>query len=791
MGSSRRASHAVAVLLLSSSAFTLQFLLTRVFSVLLWHHFVYFVVTLSFLGWTVGGSFFGALEAKSKTSHPGFLGACAGGFAVSSVLSIWLVCLASIRGWLDITSSHSTLAFSAVYFAVMVPFLFTGLFMLALFREEPARAGTTYFINLLGSAIGCLVFVFLLTPLGARGLLLWTVFLPPALLCTLELKRLPPLRRVSIFLVFLICGSLARQMPIQPNRAKQYWSMLPENDRRVERTEWNPISRIDVLSSSLFSRKIMTIDGDAQAPIFPLSARSVDTPHRFTAYRFLGGVPPKKALVIGTGGGADLLVARHYRAEKIIGVDVNPSSVRVLRSEYASWFEESERNGTFELHLEDGRSFVDRSADQYDLIMMYGVDSLAALNTGAYVLAENYLYTEEAFEKYWAHLSQTGVMQISRWCYPQAPREELRAFILAYRALRNQGVANPAAHLFVVIDKSDTPSADLILSRPVAGLSAMKSLSAFLKDSQLSLAFPQPADDIQKHGPNAYTRYVQSVGNGSEGDFFNTYPFQVTPVHDDNPFFFQYGRWSHLFAAHPAGPVYYEYLNGSWPMKILTLFFIHCALLSCLLLARPLWNARHCGVGWVARTGIHFASLGFGFIFVEMYFVQRLVLVLGHPIYSMIVVLPTLLLSAATGSLLSRKLLSSIGTILTACLVVLVALATQLAPLFLKQLVPLPLAERIAITVACLFPFGCLMGIPFPTAIREYSPKPALLPLAWTTNGITSVMGSMLAIVAAQIWGFSVVGQLGAGFYLVAMVSSSLFIEYRLALPWKPVWGTA
>ena len=792
-GTGQRHSHAVAVFLLSASAFTLQFLLTRIFSVLLWHHFVYFVVTLSLLGWTVGGSFFGVLETKAKTTSPGFRGLCAGGFAVSSVLSIWLVCQASNRGWLDIVSGNSTLAFSLVYFVVMVPFVFTGLFLLALFREDPAHAGKTYFINLLGSGAGCLVFVFFITPLGAQGLLLWTIFLPSALFCVVHLKALPPLRLTSIVLVLLICAFLAHQMPIEPNRAKQYWSSLPEEGRRVEFTEWNPISRIDVLSLG-GPRKMMTIDGDAQAPIFPLSTVGSpidDTPHRFTAYQFLDEVPPARALVIGTGGGADLLVARHFQAKKIVGVDVNPSSVRVLRSEYEPWFQAAEKNGSFELHLEDGRSFIERSRDRYDLIMMYGVDSLAALNTGAYVLAENYLYTQEAFEKYWDHLSSRGVMQISRWCYPSAPREELRAFVLAYHALEKRGVEDPASHLFVVVDGSGTPSADLIISKPIVSQASGKRLSAFLGVTGLSLAFPQPDEDVKKVGENAFMAYVRYAREGRADEFFALYPFQVTPVHDDNPFFFQYGRWSHLFTGYPMGPSYYEYLNGSWPMKILTLFFVHCALLSVLLLARPVWNARHCGARWMARTTVHFASLGYGFIFVEMYFIQRLVLVLGHPIYSMAVVLPGLLLSAAVGSLLSRRLDSGtrlVGTALTGVLGIAIAMATHFAPDLLERLVLIPSAARIGVALICLFPFGCLMGIPFPTAIREYSQKPALLPLAWTVNGVTSVMGSMLAVVAAQLWGFSRVGLIGAGFYFVATICSAWFVEFHWN--WKRSWKT-
>lgn len=97
--------------------------------------------------------------------------------------------------------------------------------------------------------------------------------------------------------------------------------------------------------------------------------------------------------------------------------------------------------------------------------------------------------------------------------------------------------------------------------------------------------------------------------------------------------------------------------------------------------------------------------------------------------------------------------------------------------MLLKQLVQISVAGRIGISLLFLFPFGCLMGIPFPIAIREYSRKPGLLPLAWTVNGVTSVMGSMLAIVAAQLWGFSRVGLIGAGFYFVAMVSSAWFVQ--------------
>ncbi len=453
----------------SALVLMLQLLQSRILAVQFWHHLVYFVITMGFIGFAASGTYLSISKRIQTVADRQFYAICLVGLALGILVSrvILAVLPTSHFGFLDL---GSILPLTAAYTALMIPYFFAGLLVGGALRREPKAGGTLYFASLAGSAAGCLGFVALIRPLGAP-ILLQFVFLTAAIPALL-LWRPNPKRTAASVGGLAVATLILGVLPVQPDRGKQYWS-FPEEP--VEFTEWNSISRIDVISSARMpSKKFILIDGDAKAPMFrlPLLAQGgapvvLDTPHRNALYTVAHPSAPDRVLVIGVGGGADVLTATLHGARSVDAVEINPTSARIVKDDYADFVGHLFSREGVTLYNEDGRSFAARSSNRYDAIMLFAVDSLAASSTGAYVLMENYLYTSEAFRRYWELLSDRGVLQIGRWHHPKAPSESLRVFTQAYEVLGAAGVKDPGRHLAVVGDplSDGAPFADILVSK--------------------------------------------------------------------------------------------------------------------------------------------------------------------------------------------------------------------------------------------------------------------------------------------------------------------------------------
>jgi hypothetical protein len=487
-------------------------------------------------------------------------------------------------------------------------------------------------------------------------------------------------------------------------------------------------------------------------------------------HRELTGKPANEVLVIGNGGAADSVAAMEQGAKSVTAVEINPTSYDLVRNRYADYMGNFFDFTNVSLVLEDGRSFVRNSAKKFDVMTIIGVDSLAAAASGAYVLAENYLYTEEALADYWDHLSDTGILQISRWHFPTAPRETLRVFTMAEAMLRKKGVADPFRHL-TVLTRSDAKAlsgsfASLLLSKAPIPPRSLGFFERGVDGHQLEVLFHPDSTG----NDNAYHRFAAAARAGKHEEFFRGYEFNVRPVTDDSPFLFHYGKWSHLIRPYTPGALGYDSMVGRWPFFILFALIAQCLVIGAVVVGYPLARVRKQvpALPWGRCLG-YFACLGVGFMFVEMYLIQRLVLILGHPVYSMGVTLPALLIAAAAGSYFSRTLdlrrPASRGALFAAIATGLVV-ALNAMPFILEQGLYFNLVGKIGLSLAAIFPVGFLMGMPFPAGLRTLPPE--LTPLAWASNGAFSVLASVLSVVLAMHWGFTFLAVGAAGLYLMA-----------------------
>jgi hypothetical protein len=421
------------------------------------------------------------------------------------------------------------------------------------------------------------------------------------------------------------------------------------------------------------------------------------------------------------------------------------------------------------LVVDEGRSFLRRSDERYDLVLGTMVDTWAATAAGAFALTENNLYTREAFRDYLARLAPGGVLSLTRW-YQTPPDQLLRILSLGRVVLAERGVRDPGRHFIVVRGKQEggqplATATVLLKAEPftddeVAGAEAFAERSGF---EVLYTPRTRPDNDL--------ARLVEAPDPEAFWDAFSS---DVSPPTDNRPFFFQSARPSQVFSR--------RWSRGEWRrtnLGTLVLFGVVgiSALVVALFILGPLLLARRRLAATRGRLPflLYFAALGAGFIVVEVVLVQKCVLFLGHPVYALTVVLFAVLLWSGIGSWLAGRVRDedaprALRTMLLAVAGLVVVAAFGLAPIF-YALVQLPAPLRILITVLSLAPLGLALGMPMPTGLRLLAGRaPELIPWAWGVNGAASVLGSVAAIALAMRWGFDVALLTAAALYVTAML---------------------
>jgi hypothetical protein len=479
-----------------------------------------------------------------------------------------------------------------------------------------------------------------------------------------------------------------------------------------------------------------------------------------------------------------VLTAKQYSAKHVDAVEINPTSTRIMQAEFSEFTGHLlTRDGVKLYNNEDGRSFAARTSHRYDVVMLFAVDSLAASSTGAYVLMENYLYTLEAFQRYWQLLTEKGFLQIGRWHHPHAPSESLRVFTQAYEALSREGVQDPGRHIAVIGDRQTqgAPFADIIVSKQPYTNGQADALRRFAETYRFEVVYLHPTLTSAGGPTNAFRSFAAAHTEGKSGEFYRLYPFNVAPVTDDGPFFFSYRRWSDVLPNRTTSSItYYDNIIGTKPLVLLIALVGLAVLLVLLLVVWPILSAR--GRYRVNRTDsvmlVFFSLIGVGFMFIEIPLIQRFVLLLGHPTYSMSVSLPGILLGAALGSYLSGR-----GRLTPTLRLAVAAIGIGLGTVVLhvghdaliRTVLAWTLEARLASVGLIAATFGVFMGIPFPTAIAALANRRGLIPLAWTVNGGTTVVASVVAIPIAMSWGFSAVLMIAVACYVVAWLAFTLW----------------
>ena len=761
--------------LTSFAALLLELALTRLFSVVLFYHFAFLAISIALLGLGAGGVFAYLWKTRLTAIDTRKLGArlC---MTNSVVVVVVLEIVLHVPVALEV-SGKNFLRLTTMYLAAAVPFFLTGLLFSVVFARESRRIPRLYGADLCGGALACLAVVPLLNWVGGPNVILVasTAMAAAGVIWSEARNSRRNAGLLALALIALIGANYSGRL-IDVVYAKGMY----RDPSWVEFARWNALSRVEVDRQG--QAKAVVIDADASTYIM-----NADLSHwQGTLWEHnLMSAPPALAnvlrphgefAIIGPGGGVDVLRAIANGSPSVTGIEINPIiATTIMRERYADYSQHLYQRPDVHIHVTDGRSFLRASPQHFDVVQMTLVDTWASTAAGAFALSENNLYTVEAFREYFDHLKPDGMIAITRWEF-RHPREALRVVAVAMDALHQLGVADPSRNFIVAsqgdLDEDGIPVVVLAKKTPFTALEEKAVITHFDHYYELnSLYLPsQP-------GKNPFSDLIAS---NDPYAFARGYAYNVAPVNDNAPFFFFTLKAGQILGEKGLrGGIDWK-VNLGVLVLLLVLVISVIAVLAFLIL--PL--ALKTGASRQSPLPIlYFVAVGLGYILVEIAFIQRFVLFLGHPTYALTVVIFLLMLSSGAGSLFSRRWLPRTELCWVPLLLVIAVLAADVffLPGRLAAWVGLALGYRQVICGAILIPLGFAMGMPFPTGLRALAAAPApefpaggdasntAVEWAWAMNAAASVMGSVLAMVIAIQFGLTATLACGAAAYLLAL----------------------
>jgi spermidine synthase len=773
------------LLLIAAATLLLEVVLTRILSVALWYHFAFMVVSTALFGMGFAGVALSVRRAPERISDRLLGGAAlsvplafAGGYALFNAVPFepFSLGLDSLQWvWMPLS-----------YLSVTLPFFCSGLTIAALLTRHAASVHRLYLADLLGAGLGSLAVVVLLPWLGGAGTVLAAAALAAlgaALVCWSGPRRLA-WGALALGLVLAGVAPWGEQLlTLRVSTDKVTGDGRPVGevlgDERVHlHAAWNTISRVDVLEhreGGRVQRSVLIDAGTAVTRLaHPEGPISQLGPTQDEEAFFLQLLTRPRVLVVGSGGGREVLLALRNGAAQVVGVEINPAINELVAERMADFTGGLYQDPRVVVYTDEARSFIRRDQTRYDLIHLPHTISNASMSSGSLSLAENHLMTREAFEDYLAHLAPGGVLLVTR---PEAhlPRllTTLRAALERREPARATDLPGTGLQGRVMLWRAPArgPGQSFYgglayVQRPL-GAAEVAGFRARLASRKLEpLYLPgDPPDGL----------YARLLGQPAPETVAVPFAAILTPATDDRPFFNQRVPFSEIGWSDLAG-VFSRGRGGRMALEdrpvaesSLLVLVAEIAALGVLLILGPLWVFRRralAGRGRLRTLGA-FVGLGLAYIVVEVGLLQRLNLYLGRPVVLFSTVLGSLLLASGLGSAFARRFTApraprwaawSAGGA--------AALVAGLAALVLDASLAWPLAARVAVAAALVGAPGFAMGMPFPLLVRQLEQTfPERIPWAWGVNGFASVVGSVGAVVLGMTAGFTAVLWIGVGLY--------------------------
>ncbi|KPL12167.1 hypothetical protein AMJ85_01800 [candidate division BRC1 bacterium SM23_51] len=773
-----------------------EILLTRIFSVTMWYHFAFVAISVAMFGMTVGAivvylrpHHFREERAKHRLAASSLL------FAVSIVASFLIhlripfITTASLAGLFSIV---------ATYVVISVPFVFSGICVCVALTKFPRQVSRLYAADLAGAAVGCILLIYTLEitdgPTAVIVVALFASIGSAFFAADCRRKKMVQLTWVvSVLLaLFVVLQTILATAQLSPLRL--VWVKgAPESRPLYEK--WNSFSRTSVTGNPhalehpvgwglspkyTFGRTVrqlhLTIDAGAATVLIGFDGDL--QAHEYLKYDLTNLVhyvrPNAKVLVVGTGGGRDILSAMAFGQPAVIGVEINKDIINAVNRKFGDFTGHLDRHPNILFVNDEARSYIARSKDKYDIIQISLIDTFAATAAGAFVLTENSIYTIEAWKVFLEHLTPRGVLTVTRWYFRGRPGEIYRLTSLGSAALTELGAADPRKHIFVakcmMAPEGSYPLdgvGTILVSREPFSEHDLDALEAAVQEMHFDLVL-SPRFSLDST--------FATIASGKDLDrFAAAYPINIAPPTDDSPFFFNMLRLRDVFSRQRRE-------QGVMTVNMRAVFVLGALLITvtaltflCIIVPLVL-TADKGSLRGAGPLLLFFSAIGFGFMLIEISQMQRLIIFLGHPTYGLSVVLFSLLLSGGLGSLSTQRLrdVSVKRSAITRMLLLLCALLVfgVLTPYATRAFQASTTVLRILVATGILFALGLFMGMAFPLGMKIASKRSAALtPWLWGMNGATSVCASVLAVAIALSASISTAFWTGFFCYAVALLT--------------------
>jgi hypothetical protein len=720
----------VAVFAVSVALLAYEILLLRFFSVQHFHHFAYAVISVAMLGGGAAGTLLVLLRERVRGRETALFAWAGAAFVALLVAAPMAAGAVPFESTALVWSWKAWGALLLVACALALPFLAGTAAVILAMLARPERTPALYAANLAGSGAGAVV--------------------------ALALLKLPP----------------PWNPRVSPFKALPQVEAYPAARRVAER--WSPLGWVVAVRTPAFHYApglslAYAESVPPQVAVFAdgeLAGAATEWRGRRANTGFLDWLPaaaayhiarPRSVLVLGSGPGLEVLGALAHGAERVVAVELNPDVVGVTRqvSDSASDVYSDPR---VELVVGDARSFVARTRERFDLIVLSSAETFGSAAAGLHALAEDYLTTTEALGTYLRSLTSGGVLSMTRWVRAP-PRDDVKMILTAAAALRSVGMRDVGADLVCL---RSWATATLLIRPQGFGAEDVSRLHEFaasrLLDADWLAGQVPPGARVFNRVARPMAREAAlavALGPDSAAALAARYVFDVRPPTDDRPYFGHFIRFRTLGRLMALGAASWLPF-AEWGYVAVLATLLEGALVAAVLMILPtvvLAKRAPAGGPPLAKVGIYFAAIGLGYLLVEMALIQQLQLLLGHPVYAVTAAIAALLIFSGAGSLWSARLAA--GWKPAASVAALVAADLAAAAAIVHAAQPLSLPVRVLLAFALLAPLGLAMGMPFPTGLRAVAGgPPGAVAWAWALNGFASVIAASVATLLAVEWGW-------------------------------------
>jgi spermidine synthase len=804
--------HVLLMMTTSAAVIVHEILLMRLMSITMWQHVAYMVISMALLGFGTSGSllFLAFKRIKKDVERWLLLLSCVA--AVSYPASFIFSQKLGLDPLQLLWRGSEWLKMLLDYLLLAIPFLFSGGIIGIIISGAGEKVHRMYAMDLVGAGAGALLVVpalYLAPP--------WVLLVPTGVLvlagslgCCFHVTR-PGWALMVLTFSGLLLVVAHHIMPSRPeiHNTKGLPMTLALPDARIEVRRVGPMGMIHVVDSAhirhapglslnfglesetgapqhLPRQKAIFVDGDGMSALSRFRGNTDELDHLdFTTPSLPYHVRrPQRVLIVGVGGGTDILLGIRHHTPRITAVEANGQMIDLLKGILSSFSGDLHRRPEVNLFQGEARQFLHATDGQFDLVQISLLDAFSASTGGLHASTENYLYTVEALEECLSRLTAGGILCLTRWL-KLPPRDSLRMIATAAAALRRLNISHqPERHLICI---RSWKTATLLVSGSPFTAEEVKRAKRFCEERGFDVSFYPGMREEEANRYDILQRPYYFLGAqallGPQADaFIRDYVFDVSPTDDDRPYFYHFLKLKRIKSL-------FQQLRSEWlPMVEWGTIFVLATLVQAslcavaLILFPLLFLGRIQGISGLKKhlsearavfsTLAYFGAIGLAFMFLEMALIPRYTLLLSHPVYSAALVLSALLVFAGLGSFSSQRyqrLGSRFLWIPVGFIGFWIGMQVWQGPRMFQWALGWGFAGRFLLALSLLASLSFFLGWPFPAGLQVIGRQfPGLVPWAWGINGCASVVGAVLGKYLAVTWGFTRLMLAAFLLYLVA-----------------------